>query len=131
MTNLQELDQQKADTREIIDALIADGSDPDALYEIEHHFSGDRIEDVEPAMLAAFKLGYEVYEAEEMEMEDGTPVVCFDIVIEMALNEDRINEQAEQLMKLADEHNIYYDGWGTYFAGDEDDEDAEYEDEEE
>lgn len=125
MSNLNELKEQIEETRMIIAAIVADGGDPDELYEIEHHFAAERLEDAEPAMEAAFKLGYQVYEAEEMELEDGSPVICFDAVIEMPLSEERINEQAEQLMKLADEYNIYYDGWGTFFGDEEEDEDQE------
>ena len=36
MTNLDEL---QAETREIITDLLNDGSDPNALYIIEHHIS--------------------------------------------------------------------------------------------
>ena len=108
MSNSEKLEQYKLDTREIISALIEDGSDPDALYEIEHHFSADSLEETEPAMLAAFKLGYEVFEAEQMELEDGTPVFCFDIIRETALVAENIDEQVEQLVNLADKHKIYY-----------------------
>ncbi len=31
------IEEQKQETREIIDSLLEDGSDPDALYTIEHH----------------------------------------------------------------------------------------------
>ncbi len=49
--------------------------------------------------------------------------------MESALNAELIDEQAEKLIKLAEKHNIDYDGWGTYFESDEDDEE-ENEDEE-
>ena len=74
----------------------------------------------------AFKLGYEVSEPEELELEDGSKVMCVDILSEGALNADLIDVQVEQLVNLAGKYNVDYDGWGTYFE----DPDAEDEDEE-
>ncbi|MEC6899622.1 ribonuclease E inhibitor RraB [Photobacterium sp. NCIMB 13483] len=124
--------EQKEETREIIAALLEDGSEPEALYTIEHHFSADTFEELEAAAVEAFKLGFNVLEAEELELDPedgGGKVVCFDAVMESALNADLIDEQAEKLIKLAEKHSIDYDGWGTYFESDEDDEE-ESEDEE-
>ncbi|MCP4957547.1 MULTISPECIES: ribonuclease E inhibitor RraB [Photobacterium] len=124
--------EQKEETREIIAALLEDGSEPEALYTIEHHFSADTFEELEAAAVEAFKLGFNVLEAEELELDPedgGGKVVCFDAVMESALNAELIDEQAEKLIKLAEKHNIDYDGWGTYFESDEDDEE-ENEDEE-
>ena len=124
--------EQKEETREIIAALLEDGSEPEALYTIEHHFSADTFEELEAAAVEAFKLGFDVLEAEELELDPedgGGKVVCFDAVMESALNAELIDEQAEKLIKLAEKHSIDYDGWGTYFESDEDDEE-ENEDEE-
>ncbi|CEO40353.1 ribonuclease E inhibitor RraB [Photobacterium kishitanii] len=124
--------EQKEETREIIAALLEDGSEPEALYTIEHHFSADTFEELEAAAVEAFKLGFNVLEAEELELDPedgGGKVVCFDAVMESALNAELIDEQAEKLIKLAEKHSIDYDGWGTYFESDEDDEE-ENEDEE-
>ncbi|WP_297481913.1 ribonuclease E inhibitor RraB [uncultured Photobacterium sp.] len=124
--------EQKEETREIIAALLEDGSEPEALYTIEHHFSADTFEELEAAAVEAFKLGFNVLEAEELELDPedgGGKVVCFDAVMESALNADLIDEQAEKLIKLAEKHSIDYDGWGTYFESDQDDEE-ESEDEE-
>jgi regulator of RNase E activity RraB len=35
----RQLKEQFAENLEIVDALLADGSEPDAEYTIEHHFS--------------------------------------------------------------------------------------------
>lgn len=132
MSYAEMIEEQKEETREIIAALLEDGSEPDALYTIEHHFSADTFEELEGAAVEAFKLGFEVLEAEELELapeDGGGKVVCFDAVMESALNAELIDEQAEKLIKLAEKHNIDYDGWGTYFESDEDDEE-ELEDEE-
>lgn len=119
------IEEQKAETREIIEALLEDGSDPDALYTIEHHLSADSFDELEGAAVEAFKMGFEVLEAEELELEDGSTVICFDAVMESALDADRIDEQVEKLVKLAEKYNIEYDGWGTYFESDEEDAEEE------
>lgn len=119
------IEEQKAETREIIEALLEDGSDPDALYTIEHHLSADSFAELEGAAVEAFKMGFEVLEAEELELEDGSTVICFDAVMESALDADRIDEQVEKLVKLAEKFSIDYDGWGTYFESDEEDAEEE------
>ena len=80
MSALTALQQE---TREIIDDLLNDGSDPNALYIIEHHISHHDFDKLEKIALDAFKLGYEVSEAEEFENEDGGEVYCFDIISEI------------------------------------------------
>ncbi|MCQ1060992.1 ribonuclease E inhibitor RraB [Photobacterium sp. DNB23_23_1] len=132
MSYAELIEEQKEETREIIAALLEDGSVPDALYTIEHHFSADTFEELEAAAVEAFKMGFEVLEAEELELapeDGGGKVVCFDAVMESALNAEVIDEQADKLIQLAEKHNIDYDGWGTYFESGEDDEE-EGEDEE-
>ncbi|EPM9342659.1 ribonuclease E inhibitor RraB, partial [Yersinia enterocolitica] len=71
MANREMLDEQRDETRLIIEELLDDGSDPDALYTIEHHLSAEKFEVLEKAAVEAFKLGYEVTDAEELEVEDG------------------------------------------------------------
>jgi len=126
MANEALLEEQREETRLIIEELLDDGSDPDALYTIEHHLSCDSFDALEKAAVEAFKIGYEVTEPEELELEDGTKVMCCDILSEAALNAELIDAQVEQLVDLAARFNVDYDGWGTYFE----DPDAEDEDEE-
>ena len=45
---------QKEETRDIIEALIEDGSDPEALYDIEHHLFAEDFEVLEKAVDEAF-----------------------------------------------------------------------------
>ena len=118
------LEEQREETRLIIDELLEDGSDPDALYTIEHHLSCNNFDSLEKAAVDAFKLGYEVTEPEELELEDGTTVMCVDILSESALKPELIDAQVEQLVNLVGKYNVDYDGWGTYFE----DPDAEDED---
>ncbi|ARV27083.1 ribonuclease E inhibitor RraB [Vibrio anguillarum] len=117
---------QKEDTRDIIQALLEDGSDPDALYEIEHHLFAEDFDTLEKAVVEAFKMGFEVLEAEETEDEDGNKLLCCDATMQSVLKAEAIDEQAEKLIQLAEKYDIIYDGWGTYYSG----EDALYDDEE-
>ncbi|CAH0534419.1 Regulator of ribonuclease activity B [Vibrio stylophorae] len=126
----QLLAEQKQETRDIIEDLLEDGSDPDALYTIEHHFAADRFEDLENAAVEAFKMGFEVLEAEELPLEEGGTIICFDAVMESPLDAEIIDQQVEKLVALAQKHNIDYDGWGTYFESDEEGDD-DYDDEDE
>ena len=124
MANPEHLEEQREETRLIIEELLEDGSDPDALYTIEHHLSADDFETLEKVAVEAFKLGYEVTEPEELEVEEGDMVICCDILSDA---------QVEQLMTLAEKYDVEYDGWGTYYEDpngeDGDDDDEEYVDE--
>lgn len=113
------LELQKEETRDIIAALIEDGSEPDALYDIEHHLFAEDFETLEKAMIEAFKMGFEVIEAEETEDEDGNRLFCCDATMSSALNAEAIDEQVEKLVDLAEKYDIIYDGWGTYYEGDD------------
>ena len=112
----QELNFQKQENQEIVAALLEDGSDPDALYTIEHHFSCHQFETLEKAAVALFKQGYEVEDAEEMQLDDGAKIFCCDVIIEQYLDVERLDQDCEAFMKLAHELQIQYDGWGTYFV---------------
>lgn len=91
MANPEHTEEQREETRLIIEELLEDGSDPDALYTIEHHLSADDFETTEKVAVEAFKLGYEVTEPEELEVEEGDMVICCDILSECALNADPID----------------------------------------
>ncbi|NRN27472.1 ribonuclease E inhibitor RraB [Photorhabdus heterorhabditis] len=127
MANQKDLEEQREETRLIIEELLEDGSDPDALYAIEHHFSAEDFNLLEKAAVEAFKLGYEVTDAEELEVEDGTILMCCDVISECGLSAELIDTQVEQLMNLAEKIGVNYDGWGTYFedpdAQDDDEDD--------
>ncbi|PWW00645.1 ribonuclease E inhibitor RraB [Mangrovibacter plantisponsor] len=129
MANPELLDEQREETRLVIEELLEDGSDPDALYTIEHHLSADDFESLEKVAVEAFKLGYEVTDPEELELDGGEVVICCDAISECALNAELIDTQVEQLMDLAEKFEVEYDGWGTYYEdpngedGDGDDDD--------
>ncbi|KFX04014.1 regulator [Pectobacterium betavasculorum] len=134
MANRELLEEQREETRLIIEELLDDGSDPDALYTIEHHFSAEKFEVLEKVAVEAFKLGYEVTDAEELEVEDGVLLMCCDAISEVALKAELIDTQVEQLLALAERHGVNYDGWGTYFEdpdgeGEEEGDDEDFYDE--
>ena len=126
-----QLKAQLAENRDIVQALLDDGSEPDEEYVIEHHFSSTNFDRLEKAAVDAFKLGFEVNDAEEMELEDGSIIFCFDAVAHHKLEVELLDKAAEQLLQLAVKQKVEYDGWGTYFVGDEMDEEDEDEDDEE
>ncbi|HDY7754065.1 TPA: ribonuclease E inhibitor RraB, partial [Vibrio vulnificus] len=105
---------QKEETRDIIAALLEDGSDPEALYEIEHHLFAEDFDTLEKAVVEAFKMGFEVLEAEETEDEDGNKLLCCDATMQSTLDAETIDAQVEKLVHLAEKYDIIYDGWGTY-----------------
>ena len=102
------------ETEEIVEAILEDGSNPDAVYMIEHHISCSDFDVLEKAAVACFKKGYEVTDPEELELEDGSIILAFDVVVEMNLDEESIMEDVEKLLTLAQSFSIDYDGWGTY-----------------
>ena len=116
-------------TEDTIAALLEDGSDPDAQYTIEHHFYDKDFAKLEKLAVELFKLGYEVTDAEEVEFEDGGNAWVFDAIREQSLVTETIVADAIKLEQLAHKHHVEYDGWGTYFEGDEDE--YELEDDEE
>ena len=113
-------------TNDTIAALLEDGSDPDAEYTIEHHFYDEDFAKLEKLAVEVFKLGFEVTDAEEVEFEDGGNAWVFDAIREQSLDGAAITSDAIKLEALARKFGIEYDGWGTYFEG----EDGEFEDDE-
>lgn len=124
------LKAQQEETRDIVQSLLDDGSDPDAEYMIEHHFSSTNFDRLEKAAVDAFKLGFEVTDAEELELDDGSVILCFDAIANHALDVDLIDKACEQLINLAAKQKVDYDGWGTYFMGDDEDFDDDEDDDE-
>ncbi|OOR97234.1 ribonuclease E inhibitor B [Canicola haemoglobinophilus] len=133
---MTEFAEFQTETREIITDLLNDGSDPDALYIIEHHVAHYDFDKLEKIAVDAFKAGYEVSEAEEFEDENGKAIFCFDIISEVNLKAETIDAQQKELLPLINKFGGIYDGWGTYFEDpnateDEYGEDGEFFDDEE
>ncbi|AGH80541.1 RNase E inhibitor protein [Psychromonas sp. CNPT3] len=114
VSSAERLQELAEETQDIVEAVLEDGSNPDAIYMIEHHLSCSNFDILEKAAVACFKKGYEVTDAEELELEDGSIILAFDVVLEMHLDEEDIFEDVEKLFHLAESFNINYDGWGTY-----------------
>lgn len=125
MSTERQLQEQKQENQEIVEAILADGSEPDAEYTIEHHFSATNFDRLEKAAVEAFKMGYEVNDAEEMELDDGSVIFCFDAIAYHKLEVGLLDKACEELILLAAKQKVDYDGWGTYFIGDEIEEDEE------
>ena len=109
------------DTNAIIEELLEDGSDPHALYIIEHHISSQNFDLLEKVAVEAYKLGYEATDPDEDVDDTGNVVIGFDIVAESPLNAELINAQIAEIITLTDQFGVNYDGWGTYFEDGSDD----------
>jgi Uncharacterized protein conserved in bacteria len=109
------------DTLAIIQELLEDGSDPHALYIIEHHISSQNFDKLEKVAVEAYKLGYEATDPDEDVDDNGNVVIGFDIVVESPLNAELINAQIAEIITLTNQFGVNYDGWGTYFEDGSDD----------
>ena len=109
------------DTNAIIEELLEDGSDPHALYIIEHHISSQDFDLLEKVAVEAYKLGYEATDPDEDVDDTGNVVIGFDIVAESPLNAELINAQIAEIITLTNQFGVNYDGWGTYFEDGSDD----------
>ncbi|MBL4630312.1 MAG: ribonuclease E inhibitor RraB [Paraglaciecola sp.] len=110
-----ELAEWQAFNQETVEALIEDGSDASQAHTIEYHFASDDFEALEKAAVDAFKAGFEVGDAEELELEDGEEVFCFDAVVERMLDIKLIEQDTDKLFAIAIKHQVDFDGWGTFF----------------
>ncbi|WP_100656678.1 ribonuclease E inhibitor RraB [Alteromonas flava] len=115
----QERQEWHAFNQETIDALREDGSQMDATYTVEHHFACADFDKLEKAAVDVFKAGFEVSDAEELVLDDGGTIFCFDAVIERKLERTILDKDTDNLLNIADKHQVHYDGWGTYFIGEE------------
>lgn len=109
------LKAQKQENEEIVTAILDDGSNTSAEYTIEHHFSSNNFDRLEKAAVDAFKAGFEVSDAEEMELDDGSVIFCFDAIANHQLDVELLDKACESLLLLAAKQKVDYDGWGTYF----------------
>lgn len=101
---------------ETVEALLADGSNPELPHTIEYHLAGKKFDKLEKAAVDLFKAGFEVTDAEELRLDDGSTIFSFDAVKDMKLDLEAINKDTEVLLSIAEKHEVFYDGWGTYFV---------------
>ena len=114
MTN-EELQHWTEYTESLVDELLEDGSNDEAVHTIEHHFSSPNFDLLEKAAIAAFKMGLEVEEPEEAELETGEKVFAFDIITEQYLETEVILDETQKMVALAQQCNVDYDGLGHIF----------------
>ena len=107
----------QAFTNEIVELLLEDGSNPEAMYVIEHHFVGLNSTEVDEAQQQAFLNGWDVSELEqgEDEEQEGLLLFCFDVETESPLDEIIIYEEVQKMVQFAEDNKLEYDGWGTHF----------------
>lgn len=111
---MEQIDWQEF-SNDIVEQLLEDGSNPEAMYVIEHHFVAQDEQQADLAQQNGFLNGWDVSDLEQAELEDGTVVFCFDVETECPLDEVIINEEVEKMVAFADSNNLEYDGWGTHF----------------
>ena len=54
-------------------------------------------------------------DAEELMLDDGGTIFCFDAVVERLLDVELINADTVKLLAIAKKQKVHFDGWGTYF----------------
>lgn len=101
---------------ETIAALLEDGSHPDKPHTIEFHIAGKKFPELEKAAVDLFKVNFEVTDAEELLLDDGSVIFSFDAIREMTLDVEKINADTATILAICDKHGLFYDGWGTYFV---------------
>lgn len=111
----EELKQWLDHTQGLITELLEDGTNDEVYHTIEHHFASSDFDLLEKAAITAFKLGLEIEEPEEAELENGDKVFAFDIVTEQMLDIELIKVETKAMFELAKKCGVDYDGWGTYF----------------
>jgi regulator of RNase E activity RraB len=102
-------------SKQLVEELLSDGTNDEVYHTIEHHFASSDFDLLEKAAIAAFKLGFEVEDPEEAELETGEKVFAFDIITEQMLDLDIILKETKSMFELAQKCDVDYDGWGTYF----------------
>ncbi|WP_114327698.1 ribonuclease E inhibitor RraB [Candidatus Colwellia aromaticivorans] len=102
-------------TEALVNELLEDGTNEEVYHTIEHHFASESFDLLEKAAITAFKLGLEVEDPEEAELENGDKVFAFDIITEQMLNAKLLREETQKMYELAKKCKVDYDGWGTYF----------------
>ena len=101
---------------ETVNALLADGSHPEKPHTLEFHIAGKAFPALEKAAVDLFKAEFEVTDAEELVLDDGSVIFSFDAIREMALDVEKINQHTSTILAVCAKHDLFYDGWGTYFV---------------
>ena len=88
-----------------------------ATLELSNTAQIELIDDVEVGRRVAphFRVALEVTDAEEMELDDGATIFCFDATVECKLDVETIVADIEKMLPILEKYGVDYDGWGTYF----------------
>ncbi|RUO78989.1 ribonuclease E inhibitor RraB [Pseudidiomarina taiwanensis] len=111
-----------AESHATVEALISDGADPEAKFEIEHHLASNDFSKLEKAAVELVKVGYHVDDADEFELDDQSTIFAFVAVSRVVLDADILEQQTRQVANIAQQAGVEYDGWGTYFGALDDEE---------
>ena len=65
----EELQEWLTHTESLVTELLEDGTNDEVYHTIEHHFASSDFDLLEKAAIAAFKLGFEIEDPEEAELE--------------------------------------------------------------
>jgi hypothetical protein len=98
--------------KKTIKALIDAGSNPSKLHPLEHHFYCNNPESLKALMAKGESLGYGVANVGDNDYE-GTHYWYGDLIKDTVLNLKSINKENSLMLKLANEFDADYDGWGT------------------
>lgn len=98
--------------RKTIQALIDAGSDPSKPHPLEHHFYCISQESLKNLISKGESLGYRIANMGD-NVYEGTHYWYGDLIKEATLDINVINRENSLMLKLANEFDADYDGWGT------------------
>ena len=93
----EELTQWFEHTEALVNELLEDGTNEEVYHTIEHHFASDNFDLLEKAAITAFKLGLEIEDPEEAELENGDKVFAFDIITEQMLSAELLRAETKKM----------------------------------
>lgn len=95
-----------------IKALIEAGSNPKKPHPLEHHFYCYSSESLSQLTAKGKSLGYRIANTGD-NVHEGVHYWYGDLIKETTLDIKIINQENSLMLKLANEFNVDYDGWGT------------------
>lgn len=115
MANPELLEEQREETRLIIEELLEDGSDPDALYTIEHHFSADDFDALEKNGRGSLQAGLRSDRAGRAGSGRGRHRHLLRHPERRRAEGGADRRAGRTADEPAEKFEVEYDGWGTYF----------------